>query len=750
MKLKQITKKILAFGLAVATTCASFLSVPQNAFADSPDNVITVVDYAGYGSQKAAFDAVMTTNRHGDKYGYSIRGDSQFYWVTKANQASNPASFRYNVFGWSIVVTGSNGIVGTAEYANDGGIIKYGTKTEHWINPVEHLDGGYYYRVSSIEVSDLQAGLSNPAAMSGSSFTVKAYPIMTTRNAGSTLNNGTITQISNGVVSTTGAIYRLSTEAGYKALLGTASWSNASKDTFANFHNGRTIISDGGNTEISLHPTEIEYYIEGQESCAYSVDSTGRITGVSEANSKFSSTSSATILSNSELQATKTGYEMDSYWTICSEGDNAVSVSMGANINSSNGLDTNGDGIVKLKANWKKNRYYIAFDANGGNGTIGTLTTLYDDYIRLQDGSFLTKTGNVFVGWNTKADGSGTTYQNQESVINLTSVNNATVQLYAMWEADEYEIDLNKCGGTGGDDEIFETYGNGYSKTSKGTFVSTINAPSKLGYQLEGYYTGKEGSGSKITNKTTIVGSNTYFTSDILMDTEGNGGIYANYDPNRINVIFDKQNGDETTGSNGVVVLYERYYPSRETNEKGGENGASLRAPIRDGYTFKGYYTQPNGAGVQVYTQTMCPTAFLCNVPSGSQTLYAYWVDDIAPQIFITPESLAWYNGGADTIFQVKIDASDAGSGIAKIEYRVDDGAVSTVTYNGEDKVSTGFDITTEGIQTITATAYDKAGNYTTTMCTIYYDKTAPRVVSGTVSTPDNIKINGFVVTDYK
>ena len=70
LKLKQITKKVLAFGLAVATTCASFLSVPQNAFADSPDNVITVVDYAGYGSQKAAFDAVMTTNRHGDKYGY--------------------------------------------------------------------------------------------------------------------------------------------------------------------------------------------------------------------------------------------------------------------------------------------------------------------------------------------------------------------------------------------------------------------------------------------------------------------------------------------------------------------------------------------------------------------------------------------------------------------------------------------------------------------------------------------------------
>ena len=69
LKLKQITKKILAFGLAVATTCASFLSVPQNAFADSPKDTITVVDYASYGSQKAAFDAVMT-NQHGDKYGY--------------------------------------------------------------------------------------------------------------------------------------------------------------------------------------------------------------------------------------------------------------------------------------------------------------------------------------------------------------------------------------------------------------------------------------------------------------------------------------------------------------------------------------------------------------------------------------------------------------------------------------------------------------------------------------------------------
>lgn len=40
-----------------------------------------------------------------------------------------------------------------------------------------------------------------------------------------------------------------------------------------------------------------------------------------------------------------------------------------------------------------------------------------------------------FLGWNTKADGSGTSYTDEESVLNLSGVDGAVINLYAMWKS---------------------------------------------------------------------------------------------------------------------------------------------------------------------------------------------------------------------------------------------------------------------------------------------------------------------------
>ncbi|MBR0090307.1 MAG: InlB B-repeat-containing protein [Lachnospiraceae bacterium] len=45
----------------------------------------------------------------------------------------------------------------------------------------------------------------------------------------------------------------------------------------------------------------------------------------------------------------------------------------------------------------------------------------------------MTRKGYTFVGWNTKADGTGKTYANKASVKNLSTKNKATVTLYAQW-----------------------------------------------------------------------------------------------------------------------------------------------------------------------------------------------------------------------------------------------------------------------------------------------------------------------------
>lgn len=47
---------------------------------------------------------------------------------------------------------------------------------------------------------------------------------------------------------------------------------------------------------------------------------------------------------------------------------------------------------------------------------------------------FGSSSGYRFLGWNTKADGTGTAYSDQQRVKNLATDDGATVDLYAQWE----------------------------------------------------------------------------------------------------------------------------------------------------------------------------------------------------------------------------------------------------------------------------------------------------------------------------
>ena len=55
-----------------------------------------------------------------------------------------------------------------------------------------------------------------------------------------------------------------------------------------------------------------------------------------------------------------------------------------------------------------------------------------------------TRTSYKFIGWNTKADGTGTNYTNKQSVKNLTTTNGATITFYAKWEYDPV-LAVNEC-----------------------------------------------------------------------------------------------------------------------------------------------------------------------------------------------------------------------------------------------------------------------------------------------------------------
>ena len=92
---------------------------------------------------------------------------------------------------------------------------------------------------------------------------------------------------------------------------------------------------------------------------------------------------------------------------------------------------TNG-GTVTLFAQLTPNKYTIEFNANGGSGTMNSITATYDQNAQLPANAF-TRTGYTFKGWATSAGGN-VAYANEAQLVkNLTATNGGTATLYAIW-----------------------------------------------------------------------------------------------------------------------------------------------------------------------------------------------------------------------------------------------------------------------------------------------------------------------------
>ena len=92
-------------------------------------------------------------------------------------------------------------------------------------------------------------------------------------------------------------------------------------------------------------------------------------------------------------------------------------------------------GDITLNAVWQANTYEVIFDGNGNDdGTMSNQELTYDSEANLNSNLF-TKEGLVFKEWNTKEDGTGTSYSNGAAVLNLVS--SGTITLYAQWTEPE-------------------------------------------------------------------------------------------------------------------------------------------------------------------------------------------------------------------------------------------------------------------------------------------------------------------------
>ena len=201
---------------------------------------------------------------------------------------------------------------------------------------------------------------------------------------------------------------------------------------------------------------------------------------------------------------------------------------------------------VEASGTFTANTYYVAFDSNGGTGTMEKQRFTYDTAAKLAKNTF-TKTDSVFVGWNTASDGSGYGYADEAEVGNLTSANDVTVTLYAQYKADKNNNGIP-------DDEETPwtvTYAAGEGGKLIGASseavldgmkpVSVPEASANSGYAFRFWV---DGDGVKVVPSAAVIRANTEFTAVFGVDANGNGT--ADEDEGKFTVTYD-MNGAKLT-----------------------------------------------------------------------------------------------------------------------------------------------------------------------------------------------------------
>ena len=100
-----------------------------------------------------------------------------------------------------------------------------------------------------------------------------------------------------------------------------------------------------------------------------------------------------------------------------------------------------------MTARWTANTNTISYNANTGSGSVPSsgsyVTGAATAYTVLAKPDGLTKTGSEFIGWNTAADGTGTSYSAGAALTTATNV-----VLYAQWRSITYSYSYQLNGGT--------------------------------------------------------------------------------------------------------------------------------------------------------------------------------------------------------------------------------------------------------------------------------------------------------------
>ncbi|MBN1497217.1 MAG: InlB B-repeat-containing protein [Spirochaetes bacterium] len=285
--------------------------------------------------------------------------------------------------------------------------------------------------------------------------------------------------------------------------------------------------------------------------------------------------------------------------------------------------------------------YTITYNGNGNTGgKVPVDSKEYeegDTVIILGNTGGLVKTGYIFAGWNTAADGSGTTYSQGQSF----TMGAKDAVLYVKWTAQAtYFVTYEGNGNTGGAPPVDSTnYLPGQTVTVAGP--GTLQ---KIGYAFNGWNTAANGSGiSYVAGGTFLMGAD-----DVT--------LWAQW--TELPTYTVTYEGNDNDG--GEAPVDETHYLQGQTVIVLANTGNLSKS----GYAFAGWNTAADGSGISY----IAGERFLMS--ADDVTLWAQWTE--------LPTYAVTYNGNGNTAGDVPVDPMDYLAG-------------QTVTVLGQDSlVKTG------------------------------------------------------------
>jgi len=238
-------------------------------------------------------------------------------------------------------------------------------------------------------------------------------------------------------------------------------------------------------------------------------------------------------------------------------------------------------------------RYQVLYNGNGHTGgSVPVDGGIYDpgaEATARGNTGGLVRTGHTFAGWNTEANGSGTSYSASDPV----TIGSTDLTLYAQWTVNPYPFAYEGNGHTGGSVPSGGNANYGTAVTLKGNTGNLV----KTGHTFAGWNTMANGSGTN------------YAAGDAY--TMGAGGVtfYAKWTVNSYPVAYD---GNGHTGGSA---------PAGDNASYGSVVTAlgNTGTLVRTGHTFAGWNTAADGSG----TAYLPGQTFIMG--DGALTLYAQW-----------------------------------------------------------------------------------------------------------------------------